>query len=202
MEILVSQTSAGDWTPSTEEPVFRVVIAYEDFAAGKHAQETYDYLVQRLEGELELDRQMWKFDVLKNLKMRELAVEDAAAADLIIISTHGMGDLPEGVWSWIDRWVAHEGSAMALVTLVDRPRAYEGEDNPIRFYLQRVARRAGMDFFAQPNEWPDKDEDFSLVQIAELAQHTSTLMMDFLHHSVTGTRWGMGNQPDDARGWR
>ena len=38
--------------------------------------------------------QMWKFDILGNAKMREMAVKDAEEADLIIISTHGTENCP------------------------------------------------------------------------------------------------------------
>src|SRR4051794_10180347 len=192
METSLSQSRTGDKNYPHNKPIFNVVIAYEDFAAGKHAKETYDYLVHHLGREFEFENQMWKFDVLGNPKMKEMAVKDAATADLIIISTHGVGDLPREVKSWIDHWVEHKGSAMALVTLVDRPPGENGEVPPIRTYLQRVARKAKMDFFAQPDDWPDKDEDFSMQQISERAQRTSTLMADFLHHhTAAGSRWGL-----------
>ena len=38
---------------------------------------------------------MWKFEVLGNPKMKEMAANDALEADLIIVSTHGIGELPE-----------------------------------------------------------------------------------------------------------
>jgi hypothetical protein len=123
--------------------------------------------------------------------MKEMAVKDAASADLIIISTHGVGDLSREAKSWIDQWATHPGSAMALVTLVDRPKDENSGVNPIRSYLQRVARKAKMEFFAQPDDWPDKDEDFSLQQISERAQRTSTLMADFLNHIPAGSRWSV-----------
>ena len=174
-------------------PAFNIVIVYEDFAAGKHAKETYDYLVHQLGCDYDFNSQMWKFDVLGNTKMREMAVKDAAAADLIIISTHGIGDLPVEVKSWIDHWVAEKGHAMALVTLVDRPVGEGSENGSIRSYLQSVARKAKMDFFAQPDDWPDRDDDFSLEQIAERAQKTSTVMADLIHHNAPTARWGIND---------
>src|SRR5581483_4358351 len=122
---------------------FNVVIAYEDFAAGRHAKETYDYLVRSLGRELAFDNQMWKFDVLGHPKLR------------------------------------------------DRNSARHPHDDIIRSYLEAVAHRVGMDFFAQPDEWPDRDEDFSLQQISERAQSTSSLMASFLNHSAAGWRWGL-----------
>lgn len=173
-------------------PTFNVVIVYEDFAAGKHAKETYDYLVHQLGHDFEFVNQMWKFDLLENSKMRQLAVKDAAASDLIIVSTHGIGNLPDGVKAWINEWVQDKGNAMALVTLVDRPKDIFNEDVSIRTFLQEAARRAKVDFFAQPDDWPDREEVFSVEQITDRAQKTSLIMADFIHHNAVAiARWGI-----------
>ena len=171
------------------KPQFNVVIAYEDFAAGLHAQETCDFLARNLERELTLDSQMWKFDVLGNPKLREMATRDAAEADLIMISTHGDGDLPQEVKDWIDEWTGQLSSAIALVKLTDRNPCCHPDDDVIRSYLQSVAQRAGMDFFAQPDDWPDRGEDFSLEQISQRTHATSTLMAGFLTQNTANWRW-------------
>lgn len=168
-------------------PSFNVVIVYEDFAAGKHAKETFDYLVHQLGNDYEFTNQMWKFDVLGNSKMQEMAVKDALMADLIIISTHGIGDLPVEVKSWVDQWGAKKLNAMALVALVDRPPGEDASSSAaVRSYLQNIARRAGIGFFAQPNDWPDRDDDFSIQQISARAERTSSIMADFIQHSALG----------------
>lgn len=171
-------------------PPFNVVIVYEDFAAGKHAKETYDYLVHQLGRDFDFTNQMWKFDVLGNSKMNELAVKDAIMADLIIISTHGKDELPAEVKSWIEHWVTLKSNAMALVYLVDQPSIQEApEAAATRSYLQDAARRAGIGFFAQPNDWPDHDDDYSLQQFSERAERTSNIMADFIQHNTTGLQY-------------
>ena len=69
--------------------------------------------------------------------------------------------------------VAHKGHAMALVNLVDRPGGEESETAPLKSYLQNVAKKAHIDFFSQPYEWPDRDDDFSRQQSSDRAQRTS-----------------------------
>jgi len=141
-------------SPDTEiNPVFNVVIAYEDFETGKRAMKTYDYLVQHLGDDCTFKNQMWKFDVLAVPKLREMAVKDAAAADIIVVSAHGSGDLSDAVKAWVDRWIAGERNAIALVGLFDTDMYFE---NPARRYLAETARRAGMEFFSQPGLWPGK----------------------------------------------
>ncbi|MDB6124252.1 MAG: hypothetical protein JWQ71_3245 [Pedosphaera sp.] len=193
MQISSAQSGSNPKQDLESKPTFNVVIAYEDFAAGKHAKETYDFLVHQLGKDYEFTNQMWKFDILGNAKMREMAVKDAEEADLIIISTHGTGELPTEAKSWIDQWVAHKGHAMALVNLVDRPSGAEGEVAPLKSYLQNVAKKAHIDFFSQPNEWPDREDEFSTRYTSDLAQRTSTMMASFIHHSHTTPtpRWGI-----------
>lgn len=168
-------------------PPFNVVIVYEDFAAGKHAKETYDYLVHQLGRDFDFTNQMWKFDVLGNCKMNELAVKDAVMADLIIVSTHGTDELPAEVKAWLEHWVTLKSNAMALVYLVDHPNIQESpESAATRSYLQDAAKRAAIGFFAQPNDWPDYDDDYSVQQFSERAERTSNIMADFIQNNNLG----------------
>ena len=172
------------------KPFFNVVIVYEDFAAGKHAQETYDFLINQLGREYIFTNQMWKFDILGNAKMREMAVKDAVAADLIIISTHGDA-LPSEVKTWIDRWTSEKGHAMALVNLIDHPNGSEMDCAILINYLEGVARKSHMDFFSQPDQWPDRDDGFSTHFSSDMAHRTSTIMANFIHHHTVAPRWGI-----------
>ena len=136
-------------------PVFNVVIAYEDFETGKHAKKTYDFLVENLGRDCRPTSQMWKFDVLGIPKLREIAVKDAAAADIIIISSHGEG-LPEPLKAWIESWLMDANNCLALVALFDRPSEEPVRTRAARAYLAEVAKRGKMEFFAQPDEWPSR----------------------------------------------
>lgn len=127
-------------------PTFSVVIAYEDFETGKHAKRTYDFLVENLGREYNFVNQMWKFEVLTIPKLREIAAEDAAKADIIIISSHGR-ELPDQTKIWIESWLEQPRNPLALVALFDSPWRYETND--VRDYLAEVARRGEMEFFAQ-----------------------------------------------------
>jgi hypothetical protein len=132
-------------------PTFNVVIAYEDFQTGKYAKRTYDFLVENLGRDCQLANQMWKFEVLRIPKLRDLAVKDAAMADIVLVSCHGGSDLPAEVKHWLEAWLQAPGEPLALVALFDRPREHT---LPIRSYLASVARRAQTAFFAQPDGWP------------------------------------------------
>lgn len=141
-------------SPEVESnPVFNVLIAYEDFETGKHAKETYDFLAQNLSAECLLTSQMWKFDVLSIPKLREIAVRDATLADIIMVSSHG-DTLPDHVLKWSESWIMQGTQALALVALFDRPETQSGTLQSVREYLAGVAKRGQMEFFAQPDLWP------------------------------------------------
>lgn len=137
------------------DPVFNVVIAYEDFETGKLAKETFDFLVSNLGHECSFSNQMWKFDVLGIPKLREMAAKDALEADIIIISCRGNHNLSPGLKTWINAWVYEPTNAIALVALFGDASLY-GEVHNIRAYLAEIAKRAHMEFFAQPNPAPVK----------------------------------------------
>jgi len=135
-------------------PTCNVVIAYEDFDAGKHARKTYDFLVATLGRECQFTNQMWQFDALGIPKLRERVAKDALQADIIIISSHGGDELAEPVKAWIESCLAEKGNANALVALFDCPDEDSLKTQRIRTYLADVAERGGMEFFAQPDDWP------------------------------------------------
>ena len=174
-------------------PAFNVLIAYQDLQTGKHAKETYDYLQQNLGRECKLTNQMWKFEVLNIPKLREVAVHDATLADIIIVSSHG-GVLPEPVAKWTESWLMQGTAALALVALFERGEEVTLSPPAARNYLAGVARRGGMEFFAQPDEWPGRtrsNEPFYLHSNMVVNQRTLTTLAGAVHREVGNSRWGI-----------
>jgi hypothetical protein len=174
------------------DPVFNVVIAYEDFDTGKHAKETYDFLLSNLSNQCRFANQMWKFDVLGIPKLREMAGKDALAADIIIISCHGAQDLPVEVKAWINSWIYGPSNAIALVGLFADANS-GGETHNVRAYLSEVARRAGLEFFAQPNPRPVKEVEglFKLKCNGRRERETFSTLADAIQRDHTIPRWGI-----------
>jgi hypothetical protein len=136
-------TGAGILPPT----VFRVVMAYDDFASGKRAMNTCDYLVSQFGGGVELRSSMWKFDVLRHTKLNQMAVDDAIEADVIIVANSRNGELPEEVTRWVDQWARRkQGHATALVALLDFTGQNSGPSARALAFLKTAAHRAKMDF--------------------------------------------------------
>jgi len=166
------------------QSAFNVVIAYEDFAAGKHAKETYDYLVNELGEDYAFNNQMWKFDVLNHPKMQEMAVKDATRADLIIISTQSSGELPPEVKSWIGEWMTKKSRAKGLAVLVNDSNRKRQKPTAVNSYLQAVAREAQMDFFAQPEEGTSSEIELALPHVPSRAGSVPTVINTPIEHQL------------------
>src|SRR5262245_9062944 len=121
----------------------RVVIAYDNLDVARRAEAVYDRLTQRLEETFEFQQRLWRFDVLEEESLRDQAVRDAVDADIVIVAMKDSSDVPEAVRRWLESLLGVNTGATALVALLDRP------DAPVQPYLEDVARRGGMDFFAQ-----------------------------------------------------
>jgi hypothetical protein len=172
-------------------PTLNVVIAYQDLGTGKHAKRTYDFLVEHLGSDCQFHNQMWNFDILSIPKLREIAGQDAAAADIVVISSHG-NELPAHVKTWIEEWLGEPNRPLALVALFDLPSAEASKTRGVRNYLAEVARRGDMEFFAQPDEWPGQTkaaENPQLLDIGGLDQRTLSKLADVVERDALPPRW-------------
>ncbi|HTL55437.1 MAG TPA: hypothetical protein VL361_07140 [Candidatus Limnocylindrales bacterium] len=171
---------------------FNVVIAYEDFESGKHAKKTYDFLVENLGRDCRFTNQMWKFDVLMLPKLRDIAVEDAATADIIMISSNG-GDLPDHVKAWIDAWLPIPPSPLALVALFARKGEEERQVNSAQRYLAQVAQKGNMEFFAEPEVWPGRENDkySGDPNRSRFSENSLSSLAGFVQRDVSSPRWNV-----------
>ena len=137
-------------------PTFRVVTVFEDLRTARQAGRAYDFLVANLTHEWRVTSEMWKFELLGHLGLRELAAKDAAVADLVIIACRGDRELPLHVSAWIEIWLSYQPQAVALVSLLDYPHGRPRNGELAKPYLQGAAERAHMEFFAWPAGVPQQ----------------------------------------------
>ena len=175
-------------------PVFNVVIAYEDFETGKQAKKTYDFLTENLGSDYQFNNQMWKFDVLGIATLREMAAKDAAMADIIIVSCRGGSELPDPVKRWIELWLAEKRATFALVAWLDRPQDHLFQSREVRDYLAGVAKRGGMEFFVQPEDGGGKNEaatHFVFDHGLKRDDRALSTLAGAVHRDISFPRWGI-----------
>ena len=144
------------WAPNAgAKSVFQVVIAYEDFTAGKRALDACKLLVAHLGADVQFRSGMWKFDLLRNARLNEIAIGDAVDADLIIVATGENPELPAEVKEWVGAWAPRKrGQTAALVALVDFPADEMSSPDVeraslVHAWLKQAAATAGIDFLPQ-----------------------------------------------------
>jgi len=129
---------------------FDVVIAYEDYATGAHAKQTYDHLLHTFGGHCRMGHTMWCFDALRIGELRQSAAEEAAQANLILIAVWNRSDLPATVKFWIEQWLEHKTARLgALAALIENdPAGSAGSTSAMCSYLRQVCWRGHLDFFS------------------------------------------------------
>jgi len=184
------QTNALDSTIESK-PTFKVLIAYEDFAAGRHAKETYDYLVRQLGSDFEFESQMWSFDVMRNANLRGMAAHDALEADMIIVSSTTTAEVPFGFKSWVEAWSKIDFNALVIVNLETGKPGDNSAPSAMHAYMQRVALTAKVAFFSQPGEWPEAEGVPEILQPAHRASRTSLMMASLIQEQAPASRFGI-----------
>ena len=133
------------WQHWREAHQMALLAAFEDSTTGTRVKEFCQILSRELGSECRITEHVWLFNTLRLRELQEIAAEEASASDLVIISTHQAGSLPDEVKSWIDLWLQHRNRRQViLLALLDS--SYEGAPNAVESYLQKVASQGGMEF--------------------------------------------------------
>src|SRR5262245_13270015 len=136
MHNIRSHLSRGELGFEPNSPI-KVVIGYEDFQTGERAMQSCKRLLEQLADQFEFSTKVWKFDILRMPKLRDLAAQDMAEADLVLISAHGRGELPSELRRCLGTLPGRKRcGAKALVALLDRADGSAAEESPAHRYLQ------------------------------------------------------------------
>jgi hypothetical protein len=93
----------------------------------------------------------WTFGVLASASLRQAAVNQAAAADIVIVAAREGPGLPESVKDWISLWLAtgeYHHRRRALVALLEPDPEQHGASQGMLAQLKQLAEADGVDFFA------------------------------------------------------
>ena len=175
-----------------------VVMACHDYSAGMHALCLFDRLFYRPESKIPPGAQsIWKFDMLGIAALREIAVQEGAAADLVIISTHASEGLPNAVKIWMNAWTErHNGRPGALVLILDDFVHHVLNPSSVEFFVQERAKRAGMTFVVHKSDGRHAFEDFERAANPEKRART---FANFRENLLAGAveqfhQWSAGNE--------
>lgn len=185
--LLNRSVQVDHWEPKYP---FDLVIAYEDLATRNRAMRLHDHLDRQLGDDFDFHCAWWKFEHLRELTLREQAVDDAISANMIVLSMHAESELFPAARAWIDDWSHRlDHHKCALVTLFAEPHPRK-KSSPVFALLQQVARQARMDFFTNIGDATQAAE-LSLDAIAERARAVTPTLEEILEHKIPVRRWGL-----------
>src|ERR1017187_3726397 len=138
-------TDAEVWQRWKEAKRLALLATFEDSVTGMRVKEFCQGLSRDLGQQCQIIEHVWLFSTFRLRELQEIAAEEASASDLIIISVHQAGSLPDEVKHWIDLWLSQKGKRDAVLLALLDP-AYEGPSRSMETYLQEIARRGGMEF--------------------------------------------------------
>ena len=142
------------WEHWRESKRLALLATFEDSVTGTRVKDFCQRLSRHLGQQCQLVEHVWLFSTFRLKELQEIAAEEAATSDLVIISVHQAESLPDEVKNWIDLWLQHKGNhAAVLLALLDP--GYESDPSPVQAYLQGVASRGHMEFLVESSDQPE-----------------------------------------------
>jgi hypothetical protein len=129
-----------------------LLAAFEDSVTGSRTKEFCQDLSRQLGQDCRVIQHVWLFNMFRLRELREIAAEEAAAADLVVICLHHEPVLPPDVQRWLDLWSQQKGERRPVLLALLEP-GREGAPHPVEASLRAVARQGGIEFLVEP--WPE-----------------------------------------------
>lgn len=147
-QLSVAEPPHDPEAPEADHPL-RVVIAYNEIAAGKRAMRVISDLGRELGEDINFLPFPWSFELLADTDWGEVAAGDAVRADILIIATSSTGPLPPAVGRWTEAAITRkQGTAAAVIALFGPEENPDGADSSRLEAIKHAARQAGVAFFA------------------------------------------------------
>jgi hypothetical protein len=132
----------------SEDSRVRILLLYEDLETQLRGKRSLAELEALSAEKWAIGAKFWRRDLLKTESLRNSAANEAAMADIILISLHGTEMLPEEVGEWLSSWLARKADRpYALGILFDEPSAPQSEPPSLLAALEAIATEAGADLF-------------------------------------------------------
>ena len=157
-------------------PQLRLFTIYEDSEAGVTAAWLVDEIRRYIRNRCVLLQELWKLDLIAGfVRFREITLEDAAEADVVLLSLRSLEQPVPSVCSWLESLKsqrAHRSTPGLLLAVLGTEEEEERvAESPLMNCLQQFSRSARLEFAWAPGDayrlrdsaWLDRKLD-SVVQ--------------------------------------
>jgi hypothetical protein len=168
------------------------VMLYEDYSTGLHGKGVLDGAASLFPGAPHFNLALWRFDVLRAAIVRELALHKASVADLVVLSAHGRGALPEIVKVWLERWFRQKSDEpRALMVSLNEDSRESASAAQIIAWLQAVAKAGEVAVFPHFSKTPCSERKPAVQTIQQRAHPRTTKVDENWHWPQLQSHWGI-----------
>jgi hypothetical protein len=186
----IDQDTAGseDFMPQLE-----LLLIYEDIPTALRAKRAVDHVMGGQKAPADCQIHAWKIDLLHDPDCSEQAMQDALAADILVLSTHGNNNLSSKAASHLKQWVGlKRGTPCALVVSLDSEAKLFTDVNPELTELCFAATRNGMTVILHAGDPLVSADNDTHTEILHGALETSRFAAAAAPvASMTPHRWGI-----------
>ena len=134
--------------------------------------------------------QLWNMDALAFAGDQDLAADEAAAADMVIVGIHKEHELLQTVGPWINRWISRRpGQPGALVVVLNADLNRSAAVRAAMARLKQAATAVEMDFFVTGAKVGTDGEGISTAA----RQLVLTHLQEGQNELPGGGKWKRGN---------
>jgi hypothetical protein len=173
-------------------PALCVELLYEDAQTGLRARHALDGLADALKLEADFHVDLLRLDLLRDPALREAAKEQAACADILLLSAHGWEGLPTFVSGWLTQWMEHDaGRPRALVLSLDAGAGASIAASRLLTSLKAAAGTGGVDVFSHFSDALGSDWTMTMENLQHRAEARSSVMDETLRRVEPYSHWGI-----------
>ena len=171
---------------------FTVVVACDQAIAGETARQIHRPVLAQDGEKPTLQSRSWAFEDLKDPCAAEEATRSASAANLTIVATLSGKILPGQVKTWMERSTfSNHAQACALSIVIGDVPPERLPSTSACQYLKRVADEEDAKFLAAVFELPQSCSCYSLSDLMERSEASSSVLEKILNRPPPPPRWGI-----------
>jgi len=138
----------GSWLAGAAVPSkLKVVIAYADLSSATLAKRILHEALAVLSLQFTVETSLWKFELLQAPSLQQLAMEDAAQAQIIIIAAEREYGLPDGAKKWVETCLTNPEVKDVSVVALLRDDQGDSLESPLLAGFERFSDNVKTDLF-------------------------------------------------------
>jgi hypothetical protein len=158
MKELAKSRKGPTESDQTARPELKVVILYDEPAAGRYALAEVRNASGGVKKAPLLDVRLWRFDFLLDDVLAELAIPEIIAADVLLVSIEQQKSLTIPVTQRLQSALLQKLGQTAAMAILSQPaRHFDIGDNAAVGALRATAKVAGLDLLCADNEPTEED---------------------------------------------